>query len=187
MVTLEQVEKLREYANISYDEAKKALEDTGGDILQALIELERQGKVQPPEGGGRYDTGAVSIAENTQKEDKKNDQSGNNNRDKSAFGKNMRRFFHWLGAIIHKGNINAFVVEKGGESMMRLPITVLVILLLAAFWIVVPLIIVGLFFNFRYFFEGPDINSSKVNDAMNTVADAAEEIKNDMRKDSNEK
>jgi hypothetical protein len=53
-----------------------------------------------------------------------------------------------------------------------------------AFWIVLPLIIVGLFFNFRYSFEGPDINNSKVNDAMNTVANAAEEIKNDMRSNS---
>ena len=51
MVTLEQVEKLREYANISYDEAKTALENADGDILQALIELEQQGKVKAPEGG----------------------------------------------------------------------------------------------------------------------------------------
>jgi hypothetical protein len=52
MVTLEQVEKLREHANVSYDEAKAALENAGGDILQALIDLERAGKVIPPQGGG---------------------------------------------------------------------------------------------------------------------------------------
>ena len=33
MVTLEQVEKLRQYASISYEEAKAALEETNGDIL----------------------------------------------------------------------------------------------------------------------------------------------------------
>ncbi|MDD4565389.1 MAG: DUF4342 domain-containing protein [Eubacteriales bacterium] len=183
MVTLEQVEKLREYANISYDEAKTALENADGDILQALIELERQGKVQSPEGGGQYHTGSVAITGSTQKEENKNEQFGGN-RDKSAFRQNMKKLFHWLGGIIHKGNINAFVVEKNGESMMRLPVTVLVLMVLFAFWIVVPLIIVGLFFSFRYSFQGPDINSSKVNDAMNTVATAAEEIKNDMRGDS---
>ena len=82
--------------------------------------------------------------------------------------------------IIHKGNINALMVEKSGETIMRLPITALVILLLCAFWIVVPLLVVGFFFSFRYYFQGPDITSSKVNDAINSVADAAEDIKNDM-------
>ena len=50
MVTLEQVEKLREHANISYDEAKAALENANGDILQAIIDLEKQGKIKPPPG-----------------------------------------------------------------------------------------------------------------------------------------
>jgi hypothetical protein len=39
-----------------------------------------------------------------------------------------------------------------------------------------------MFFSFRYYFQGPDINNTKVNDAMDTVANAAEEIKNDMKK-----
>lgn len=182
MVTLEQVEKLREYANISYDEAKTALENADGDILQALIELEQQGKVKAPEGG-QYHTASVAVSGSTQKEEKKDEPSGCG-RNKSAFKQNMGRFFHWLGEVIHKGNINAFVVERNGDSVMRLPVTALVILLLCAFWVIVPLIVVGLFFSFRYSFQGPDINSSKVNDAMNTVATAAEEIKNDMRKDS---
>ncbi|HHU17655.1 MAG: DUF4342 domain-containing protein [Anaerovoracaceae bacterium] len=186
MVTLEQVEKLREYANISYDEAKTALENADGDILQAIIELERQGKIQPPKGGGQFQTGSAAVADNTQsnKSNKGKENQAESKHDKSAFGRNMKKLFRWLGGVIHKGNINAFVVEKDGESLMRLPLTVLVILATFAFWIVLPLIIVGLFFNFRYSFEGPDINNSKVNDAMNTVANAAEEIKNDMRSNS---
>jgi cell shape-determining protein MreC len=63
-----------------------------------------------------------------------------------------------------------------------MPITVLVILLIVAFWFVVPIMIVGLFFDFRYYFNGPDIKSTKVNDAMDSVANAAGEIKNDMKK-----
>ena len=34
MVTLVQVERLCEHANISYDEARAALEETNGDILR---------------------------------------------------------------------------------------------------------------------------------------------------------
>ncbi len=183
MVTLEQVEKLREYADISYNEAKAALESTGGDILQALINLEQQGKVKPPQGGGQYHSGDIELVEITQQEESKKtkDQSKFHSNEKSAFHRNMGRFFRWMGEVVHKGNVNAFVVEKNGSSIMRLPITVLALLLLFAFWIMVPLIIVGIFFSFRFYFQGPDISSNKVNDAMDTVANAAEEIKNDMK------
>lgn len=51
MITLEQVEKLCKRANISYDEAKAALEETDGDMLEAVINLEKQGKVKAPKGG----------------------------------------------------------------------------------------------------------------------------------------
>ena len=183
MVTLEQVEKLREYANVNYDEAKAALENAGGDILQALIDLERQGKAKPPQGGGQYNSGSIEVSGSSQKEEtnKEKSQSTHNKGEKSAFSRNMGRFFRWMGEVIHKGNVNALVVEKNGASIMRLPITVLVLLLIFAFWIVVPLLIIGMFFSFRYYFQGPDINSTKVNDAMDTVANAAEEIKNDIK------
>jgi len=183
MVTLEQVEKLREHANISYDEAKTALENAGGDILQAIIDLERQGKIKPPQGGGQYTSGSIEASSDQKKEEcrKEKSQSKYCNGEKSAFRRNMGRFFRWMGGVIHKGNINALVVEKNGNSIMRLPITVLALLLIFAFWIVVPLLIVGLFFSFRYYFDGPDIKCTKVNEAMNTVANAAEEIKNDMK------
>ena len=187
MVTLEQVEKLREYANISYDEAKAALENAGGDILQAIIDLERQGKINPPQGGGRYTSGSIEVSDTVQQKEEFHKEKAQNKSaggEKSAFSRNMSRFFHWMGEIIHKGNVNALIVEKNAVSVMRLPITVIVILLICAFWIVVPLLVVGLFFNFRYYFQGPDINSTKVNDAMNTVANAAEEIKNDIKNEN---
>lgn len=52
MVTLEQVEKLRQYASISYEEAKAALEETNGDILEAIVNLEKQNKINGPKEGG---------------------------------------------------------------------------------------------------------------------------------------
>ena len=48
-VTLEQVERLREKANVSYGQAKAALEYSGGNLLDALIYLEEQGVIPRPE------------------------------------------------------------------------------------------------------------------------------------------
>lgn len=183
MVTLEQVEKLREYADISYDEAKVALENADGDILQALIDLERQGKVKPPQGGGKYRSEGSAIVSTSQPEYEESARSQSSQAgEKSAFSRNMRKLLLWMGDVLHKGNVNAFAVMKEHETIMKLPITVLVLLLIFAFWIILPLIIVGLFFGFRYLLIGPDIKSSTVNDAMNNVANAADEIKKDINK-----
>ncbi|NLO13382.1 MAG: ubiquitin, partial [Clostridiales bacterium] len=40
----EMVEKLRQKANVSYEEAKAALEHSEWDLLDALVYLESQGK-----------------------------------------------------------------------------------------------------------------------------------------------
>lgn len=56
MVDFEQVQKLREYANISYEEAKKALEEANGDMLEAVISLEKQNRIKAPEAGGYYNS-----------------------------------------------------------------------------------------------------------------------------------
>ncbi|MEN6389200.1 MAG: DUF4342 domain-containing protein [Syntrophomonas sp.] len=45
---LELIEMLRERANVSYEEAKEALEKCNGDIVDALIYLEKQDKIKPP-------------------------------------------------------------------------------------------------------------------------------------------
>lgn len=185
-ITLEQVEKLRAYANVSYEEAKTALENAEGDILQALVELERQGKVAPPQGGGQYHSAAIEVQNSEHANDKKEESessksSRGNGKNKSASGSHMNRFFRWAGEVLHKGNINTFLIERNGERIITLPVNVLVLLILFAFWVVLPLLIVGLFFSYRYSFDGPDLGVNKVNDAMDTVAKAAEEIKKDLQ------
>ena len=49
MEMLEKVERLVEKANVSYEEAKAALDEANGDLLDAMVLLERQGKVKRPE------------------------------------------------------------------------------------------------------------------------------------------
>ena len=43
-VTLEMIDELRSRVNVTYEEAKEALENNEGDIVQAIIELEKQSK-----------------------------------------------------------------------------------------------------------------------------------------------
>lgn len=45
-ISLELIEKLKERANVTYTEAKEALEKCQGDLLEALIYLEKEGKIK---------------------------------------------------------------------------------------------------------------------------------------------
>src|ERR1035437_10303675 len=47
-INLESIEMLRERANVSYEEARAALEKFDGNIVEALIYLEKQDRLKPP-------------------------------------------------------------------------------------------------------------------------------------------
>ena len=55
-VTIEKVDKLVERADVSYEVAKEALESAGGDLLDAVILLEREGKLGPNAGQKKVTT-----------------------------------------------------------------------------------------------------------------------------------
>lgn len=187
MVTLEQVEKLRKYANISYEEAKKALEETNGDILEAIVNLEKQNRIKPPKESGYYKS--RNDKQNTKENNNEENRTGKGNYDRgTSFGEVMGKIFRWCGEIINRGNKNSFEVMRGNEKVISIPVTVLVLLLFFMFWVIIPLLIVGLFFGYRYMFIGPDLGRENVNRAMDSVAEAAENIKKEVKGEiSNEK
>ncbi|MCF6466234.1 DUF4342 domain-containing protein [Clostridium sp. Cult2] len=180
MVTLDQVEKLRQRANISYDEAKAALEETNGDILEAIINLEKQNRIKVPEGGGYYNSRSSEENRGSNGFDKKakKESKGDNG---TSFGELVGRFFKWCGKVISKGNRNHFEIIKDGNNIMTIPVTVLVVLVVFMFWVIIPIIILGLFFGYRYMFSGPDLGKENVNRAMDSVADAAENLKKEVK------
>ncbi len=48
-INLEQIDELRKRANVSYEDAKNALEQNSGDLIAALVYLEKQNKIKPEE------------------------------------------------------------------------------------------------------------------------------------------
>ena len=101
---------------------------------------------------------------------------------KSTFSDNLKRFGDWCLGLIDKGNNNSFCVEREDREIFRVPITLLIVLMFFSFWVVVPLLVIGLFFDMRYHFSGPNVRSVDIdiNKAMDSAADAAESIKNEF-------
>jgi hypothetical protein len=172
MATLEQVEKLREKANVSFEEAKAALEACNDDLLEAIIFLERQGRINAPANGGYYSSrGAEEERQARQDAGYDRQQCKNNFKDGAS------KFGHFLARIFQIGNTNYLEARKNGNVLFTCPITALILLLIFFFWIVVPLFILSLFFGFRYSFVGNEIGTEPVNKVMDNVSDTAEDLK----------
>ena len=72
-----------------------------------------------------------------------------------------------------------FVAERHGEKVIAIPVLFVIIGLLvwgAALW----LLIIGLFFGFRYRIEGRGMMVSGINEVMGKAADAADDVKQNL-------
>lgn len=164
MNKLEQIEKLRERAQVTYDEAREAYEQANEDLLDALIILERQGKVRPPQGDGYYRSEQQSAQPEIQGQgqrqeyfhrDREQDQKQENAQE-GNFKETLGKIWKGFTELVNKGNTTSFEILREKEHVASFPVTVLVLLLLFAPWITIPLIVIGLFFDFHYKFVGND-------------------------------
>lgn len=155
-ITLERVERLREKADVSYAQAKEALEYSEGDLLDALIYLEEQGAIPRPEGGCCSTRGERPPTQQQVEE-----------MQPEAEESLLSRVRCWL-------LDNELEVWRYDKPVTAMPVLVLILLVLLAAWAALPLLIIGLFTGFRYRFSGPDLDG--INDAMTTVADTASDM-----------
>ena len=168
MTNYEMVELLRQKANVSYEEAKAALEAADWDLLDAIVLLEREGKV--PENDARFSTKAEEKAEEPKK---KKERDG-------AFQDGARTVGGIFRRMLNYGNRNYIVASRDGKEVISLPLTAFVLLLLIppiTIWLMLVLLIIGLFFGLRYSLRGDHPSNEKVNEYIHKAEDAAERVK----------
>ena len=176
-ITLEMVERLREKAPVSYGQAKRALEYSGGNLLDALIYLEEQGAIPRQEGAYFTTRGEtpppppeprdlpVPAQEPAGKKGKKKKKPAGE-RERTSLLRTLRR---WL-------IDNELEIWRKDKPVTALPVLILVLLVIFAYYVVIPLLILGLFLGFRYRFSGPDLERDDLNGMMGTVADTAADL-----------
>lgn len=165
MEHFELVEKLREKTNVTYEEAKRALEQSNWDLLDAMILLESEGRVQ--------------AAEQTPYTTRREPQPHTRTADESVRGV-LRRAVDMLVLLINRVAKIDVVVKRYGKTVLTLSLFAVILLGLFIPWVTIPLLVVALFFGFRYAFTGEGV-SPKVNEAMDRVANAADNIRYDRR------
>ena len=171
MEMLEKVERLVEKANVSYEEAKAALDEANGDLLDAMVLLERQGKVKRPE----------QASFSTQYEEQKNyidvrDKVEEQEQSAPSFGRSVKKFFRTMIRFIKE---TTFIVKRKEETFFTMP-TAVAALLLFIFWeALFPVMIIALFFGVQYSFEGAG-SAETANRVLNRAGDFANDVKNEF-------
>ena len=168
MTNYEMAEKLSEKMGVSLEEAKAALEACDWDMLDAALMLEK-------EHGAEKEVYSTRQAE----------------KDENEYGKGHRGpgFLTQIGGMIRKViirlNRNRFEVRRKNtdDTVLDMPVTVLVLLLLFAFWVCVPLLVIGLFAGFHYSFSGEDLGRESINKVMDKAADAADRVVDEIRRE----
>ena len=165
MTHYEMAEKLSEKMGVTLEQATAALEACDWEMLDAALQLEKErGEAQQ----AAWSTEAEPLkdeADDTRKMRSRNVVQGLGNLLRDA---------------INLGNRNRFEVRKGDEMVLDLPVTVLVLLLIFAFWVCIPLLVIGLFVGYHYTFSGAELGRDSVNNAMNKAAEVAEKVKEEV-------
>ena len=143
-ITLEMVERLKEKANISYAQAKEALEYSGGNLLDALIYLEEKGAI-PREEGAYFTTKGETPPPPPPAEPLPARLPGKKQKTpkqpKSGKG-GVRRFFITLRRWLVD---NELEIWRRDQPVTALPVLILVLLLCCAFWVTALILVLGLF------------------------------------------
>ena len=171
----EMIKILMEKTKVSYKEAEEVLQECDFDLLDAIIYLERQGKVED----NRANT-IIEVAVDNNEENKKENEE-NHKKKSGGIGEIIGRMFKFIGKVISKGNENYFEMKKENKKPIRISLTIAALLLIIGFWPVSVLLLVGLFFGYKYSIAGPDINTDKVNDILDKASESADNIKSDFK------
>ncbi len=164
-ITLEQVERLREKANVSYGQAKQALEYSGGNLLDALIYLEEQGVIPRPEEAyysTRSETPPPPPPQASAPVEQPQAKKGHKGGTRSLLQKIRRLLLD-----------NELEIWRRGKPVTALPVLIVILLVVFPFYVTLPALILGLFLGFRYQISGPDLEDDTINGVMDSMADTA--------------
>jgi hypothetical protein len=190
MDNLEKVEQLVNKTGCSYEDAKTALENNGWNSIDAIIELERNGKIVRE--SARYSGSSPVEAEVVHSDEAEKirpegfgTQSGSYN-SKKAESQNgtgeiksgIKKLWNRIRSILV--NNRMIVIGHNGQKIIDLPIFIPVIALVVFFWSTLGVAIVAMLFGCRFHFEGEDLGKTNINNTMDRATDYAEKVKNDI-------
>ena len=112
MSELEKMDALRERLNVTYAQAKEALDACGGDLAQALIWLEERGAEEAAAPGAAGEEGKETKEEANERK-----------WDKETTEHFVRGVIEQIKSIIQEGNVTQIRLKQGDRVMLEIPAT----------------------------------------------------------------
>ena len=166
MEQFEMADKLAEMTGVSYAEAKEALESCSWNMLDALLLLEREGRI--PKRSSEYKSAASDRTEETYRQDT-DDEALPQPRHLGLKGV-LKSIWNFL-------TLNTIVIRNNsGRVILSLPVLLAAIFMLASFWTLLVLVFVSFIFGCQYTFEGPQLGKKVINNAARQVGDKVHEF-----------
>ena len=133
-VTMEQVERLREKSGATYEACRDALERTGGNLLDAIILLEREGHSRT--AGATFTTRPGEKAAEAARLvlSPESAQSGRG-RKRSDWRDGAAEVWEAGKNLLRHATVNQFEVWRRGEMMTSMPVLILALLIILVFCI----------------------------------------------------
>lgn len=161
----EKIERLAERMKVSAEEAAKALDEAGGDLLDAALLLER-GRAAGERVVHTHSTAAAAAAQMPAAVP-----GGAAKEEVSAEAKVKEILTAVLTGLFTHPILNGVELEYHGKRLAVIPAGVLLALLLVRYWIVLGLVAVGLLVGWRFTWSGPQWGNAALNAVWDTLED----------------
>lgn len=140
MEHIDMVERLHTKAGISYSDAKDALERSGWDMLEALVLLENEGKIDPLTSFTTSSNDLTSYEKVTATASKK----------ENSFQEALNKIGDQIKRLFSDSITTYFVVMRRGKEILRLQVIIALVLCLCLWKGVLSALVVGLICDCRY-------------------------------------
>ena len=172
----EKIAKIVERTGVSAIEAAEALDRNNGDLLDAMIYVERNyGQASKAASANTAADNTQNTAQNTA-EYAQNTASFNVNEQKPQGSCNVD-FTKATGKVKDFLLNNSLVIYNGDAEVLSLPVLVCVIALLISVNTALLAAVIAMFFGIRYQFRGPQLGKTGVNLALNTFSGIIKNLK----------
>lgn len=175
---LRRAELVCDKTGVTFEEARDALEANGYDALDAIVWLERRGRTSRHTASFTTSGSAADAREQAEMSQAQSDFEASTK--PSGFSVAFARFMDWVKRVLRRSVEISFVVSRRGSRLFSVPLLIFVVLAVFAFWVVIPLIVIGLFCEFRYSFDGIDKVTVDVNEWSRKASDGVDHLKRDV-------
>lgn len=167
-ITLEKIDNLRERANVSYAEAKEALEKNEGNMIDAIIYLESENR---------------TVYDRAKREDARSRERERMEQRREKFQSGADDFTNGLKKMIKTLNETRVVMYNDARVIFDVSMTITLLVAAFMFPLAAGIFIIGLFTNNKF----KIVRKGKQDDKINSVLDKAAKMSQTVAENLKEK